>query len=137
MRRFLGNLVGKALTGKSTDDRNQENFTNFCLANNILNTNMKKYRIDRDPQNPNFWEQTYIGTCMHGNGNYGLIVSVSEYTGFTNGELFLVTDVDKRDDAVLNYKINNQGYPEFYLYWSSQVSEHVSLKMSSEYRYSD
>ena len=134
MKRFLGNLVGKALTGKSFDDRNQENFINFCLANNISNTNMKKYRIDRDPMNPNFWEQTYIGTCMHGNDNYGLIVSVSEDTGFTQGELFLVTDVDKRDIAVLDYKINNRGFRDFNGYWGSQVSEIVRLKMSSEYR---
>ena len=104
MRRFLGNLVGKALTGKSFDDRNQENFINFCIANNLINTDVKKYRVDRDPMFSNFWNQTYIGTCTRNKKRYGLVMTIDENTGYTCGELFLPEHSSKRDDAVYVYK---------------------------------
>lgn len=136
MRRFISNFLAKSLTGKSTDDRNQENFTNFCLEHRISNTNTKKYRIDRDPMNPQFWEVTYIGICSINDKQSGLIVSVSEYTGFTQGALFSVNENELRDDAVKEYKKNNDGYPDFYNYWQAKIcSERTVLANSADYKH--
>ncbi len=109
---------------------------NFCLEHRISNTNTKKYRIDRDPMNPNFWELSYVGTCSFNGKQVGLIVSVSEYSGFTQGALFPANESELRDDAIKEYKNSNDGYPDFYNYWQAKIcSESTVLANSTEYKY--
>jgi hypothetical protein len=139
MRRFLGNIVGKALTGKSFDDRNQENFMNFCLANHLTNTDVKKYRIDRDPMDPSFWNQTYIGTCVRDKKRYGLVVTIDENTGYTDGELFLAEHSSKRDEAVHNYKRPDHHYRSLQGYVVGMICDSKSTQLddSNKYRFRD
>jgi len=132
MIRLVNNMVNKLLGGESLDEINQENFTNFCLCNNLTNTNMKKYRIDKDEQNPNCWNQTYLGTCTHEGETKGLIVTISEWVGFTKGELFSEHDINRRDEAVRNFKlIEHKNFRSFESYWHIRICSDSSVRLKN------
>jgi len=136
MKRLLGNILTKTLTGKSIDDRNQENFMNFCLANNLTNTDVQKYRLDKDPMDPRFWNQTYIGTCVKDSKKFGLVVTIDENTGYAHGDLFQAEHASMRDKAIADYKKTDCVHGSFQSFFIYEVcnSESTELDDSIKYR---
>lgn len=123
MRRLLGNVLSKALTGKSINDRNQENLRKFCNNNGLSNLEVEEYRLDRDPIDPRFMNTVFIGTCIRGNKRYGLIVTVDENTGWSGGRVFIVKDRTTIQNSVKQYKRDPQFYRSYMSYFLNEICD--------------
>ena len=122
MSRFLGKIVTKLSSGKSLDEWVQGYLLNFCLQNELTDTNLKKYLSDPSPTHKSYYLRTHIGTATIGDYkpyDTGLIVTADEGCGYTWGHLFPIEHSPKSLQSYRNYKIayRDDTYQSFHNYF--------------------
>jgi hypothetical protein len=123
MRRQLGNITGKALTGKSLTDSADAELQEIYEKNQIFSAKMSCFLADPSPTNSHFKERTYIGTARMDHELIGLVISYDENCGYAHGYIVPYDLVSEVRGHFYAYKLNPLDFETFSKYFVYEVCD--------------